>query len=279
MSLKNFALQFIFLSFGYSLSAQTAFFIKPRIMMKTNQSLNFTDGFWRHNNQTNYVSNEYYTFVNNGHHFDNTKINLGISAGVQFNKKNTLELVLSADNSSVSSSFGYYQTQLIDGKLINSPTSGLFIWGRDVKRLYLEYNRLLFSKKNFALRGLIGFGVFIPHKRTEYFPSGIGNNKFSGNIDRINFNNFGVTPIYQIGFGIDFKTKRGVPIFSLDIFATLNKRSPVQMVQFDVTLLDLSDNSIHYFQHTLKSRGSGINFQLSRPIQFYPWRPNKKSKI
>lgn len=272
---KNKILLIALLLYGTTLSAQISFFIKPRVMMKTTRSFYITEGFLNNDNAMNFATNNYYNFVNHGHHFSNSKINWGISAGVKFDNKNSLELVFSADASSVKRSFVYYNKY----SELNAVYSNTFLWGRDFARLNIEYNRTFLNKPRYKLRSIVGAGVFLLQIRTESFPTGLENQFFSANVEQKNINANSFAPIFQFGFGIDFKTKRNVPIFSLDIFATLNFTTHVQVVRYEVSLIDKIDGNPHRFTHTLVSRGSGINFQLSRPIQFYPWRPNKKEVL
>lgn len=274
MTTKNILVAF-FLLFGCSLSAQKAFFIKPRIMMKTTRSFHWGESFGAFENAKNHASNGYYSFINHGNHFSDSKVNWGISAGMMFDEKNSLELVVSADGSSIKQSFVYYDQY----PNYNSVTESNFLWGREFFRVNLEYNRIFLTKSWYQIRSIIGAGVFLLHTRIEEFPRGLGNHVFTANVERTNYGFNSVAPIFQVGLGMDFKTKRNIPIFSLDVFATLNFTTVTQVVRTQVTLLDHTDNSIHNFSYTLGSRGSGINFQLSRPIQFYPWRPNKKEVL
>jgi hypothetical protein len=253
--------------------------------MKTNSSFYLGENFLFPSNAESYVSNDYYTFINHGIHFTNSKLNWGISAGMKFDKKNSLELVVSADGSSVSQSFAYYN--------LNPSYSAVeevsFLWGREFFRLNTEYNRTFISKPSYDMRAMVGLGLFLLHNRTEVWEDGFKNDIFSANVVRTNVNDKSVVPIAQFGFGIDFKTKRNIQIFSFDVFATINFlnffstinrfRVNTQFVSYEVTLTDQTDGSTHLFSHTLASRGSGINFQLSRAIQFHPWRPNKKKCI
>lgn len=275
---KNHFFLIAMLLFGCSLSAQKAFFIKPRVMMKTTRSHYLYEGFFQHMNQVNYAANDYYTFVNNGYHFSNSKINWGVSAGIRLDNKNSLELVFSADGSSVSNSFVYYSFVDYGQPAYSFQNFGHSIWGRDFKRLNIEYNRVFFHKPLFSLRSNLGVGVFFQNQRTEVFNHTMGNDQFSANITERNINYSRIATIFQFGLGIDFLTKRSIPIFSLDVFVTLNFKTNVQSVLYDVEVFDLNTSEIHHFKHDLHSRGSGINFQLSRPIQVHPWRPNKKPK-
>lgn len=253
--------------------------------MKTNQGFSLGEGLLFPSNAESYVSNDYYTFVNDGQHFTDSKLNLGIGIGLRFDKKNSLELVFSADGSSIRQSFSFYN--------LNSSYSAIegfsLMWGREFFRMNLEYNRTILTKQSFDLRSMVGLGCFIMHKRTEVMESHFGNHLFSADLTMTNLNTNSLSPIAQFGFGLDFKTKRNVPILSVDIFATLNFlnffspmnrfRVNTQVVRSIVSVHDYSDNSYYSFSHTLASRGSGINVQISRPIQFYPWRPHKKSVL
>ena len=273
--IKQTILISMFLLFGCSLSAQKAFFVKPRIMMKTTRSFHFLEGFGVDESQINYAQNGYYSFVNHGHHFSDSKVNWGISAGMHFDDKNSLELVVSADGSSIKQSFHYYSQHSSFNQVVGST----FLWGREFFRINLEYNRKFLENSWYEARSILGAGVFLMHRRSEEFPSAEGNGAFTADVERYNYGFNNVAPILQLGVGMDFKTKRNVSLFSLDVFATLNFTTITQTVHSRVTLLDHTDNSIHQFLHVVSSRGSGINFQLSRPIQFYPWRPNKKEVL
>lgn len=244
-------------------------------MMKTTRSFHSLESFGSFENAANYAYNGYYSFVNHGNHFSDSKVNWGISAGMHFDDKNSLELVISADGSSIKQSFSYFTQNSSFNQVIGST----FLWGREFFRVNIEYNRKFLVSSWYEARSILGVGVFLMNRRIEEFPSGEGNGVFTANVERYNYGFHKVAPIFQLGVGIDFKTKRNVPLFSLDVFATLNFTTITQSVHNKVTLLDHTDNSIHQFIHVVSSRGSGINFQLSRPIQFYPWRPNKKEVL
>ncbi|MEX1192403.1 MAG: hypothetical protein WEA99_10560, partial [Brumimicrobium sp.] len=177
-------------------------------MMKTTRSFYLSEGFFENADAENYATNDYYTFVNNGHHFSNSKVNLGISAGVKLDDKNSLELVVSADASSVSQSTVYYNLTSY-----NAVRTSASLWGRDFMRINLEYNRTYLIKPRVELRSMLGAGVYLLHKRTEEFNGGMENHVFVGGVKRTNSNANNMAAIFQAGLGVDFKTKRGVPLF------------------------------------------------------------------
>ena len=271
----------IVMLFGCSVSAQKAFYIRPRAMMKSVNSYHSQRFRLENGQQFNNAHNGFYTFYNYGLHFTNTKLNLGISAGVKFNEKSSLELVISADGSSTKQEFIYIdQSNSVGQNLTVGRVNSIgLLWGHDFNRIGLEYHSKWLDKKRYDIRGQCGLGMFIPSLAhdAEYLYSGFGNNDFQADVEKINMVISKYAAYLQVGIGFDWKTKRGVPILSFDVFATYNWRRIMQQVDYNVTLIE-SDGTAHLFYHTLFSRGSGINFQLSRPIQVYPWRPYKREK-
>src|SRR5690554_2521912 len=87
----------LLLLLGSTLNAQVAFYLRPTVNMKTNQS---SFGTEYQMNTYNSVTNEHFTIVNRPMFLDG-HIDLGINAGIQIKEKHFIELGISSDHSSI----------------------------------------------------------------------------------------------------------------------------------------------------------------------------------
>lgn len=263
----------------FTLHAQKSFYIKPRVMMKTNCSYINSHELLNLENPLNNAINEFYSFYNYGNHFSNSSVNLGLSLGYKLSKKNALELYVSADNTSIKSAFVYNspdQTLLNQGVVSYHPSYSSSLTSPGLIRFGIEYHRTLISKSFFDVRGMAGIGFFVSKNFNNVSTSGgwtLPN--YTANIQETNIGYKRISPVFQFGTGLDFKTKKGMPFCSLDLFLSYNPGKSLYSTSYDVSVVENSGQTTH-FNHSLNSKGSGINFQLSVPIQVYPWRPNKK---
>lgn len=96
----------------------------------------------------------------------------------------------------------------------------------------------------------------------------------------INSYHFGVVSSL-IGIGV--KGDIGVKIKDKSLYlfsAEVNYRQGFKVIGSSLhTTRILDNNEVIGFSNELVTKGSGVYFQISRNIQLYPWRPNRKPKI
>lgn len=279
---------FVFLLFfGSAINAQVAFYLRPTILVKTNES---QLGGGLHVPGNNMVSNQHFSFLNNPMFFDGN-IDIGINLGIQLNKKHFLELGLSQDHSSIGNSMLIHSTYTdfetgVDYKTANSSFSTT---SPHYGRLSLDYHYNFWSNKNETLRlqSIVGVGMLLngngtneygsslpepnsPDDYQEIAPDVFITNKFT--LSR----NYAKNSTYlKFGLGMDFFTKKDRHLFSLDVTYLYSRRT----VQYEENRIHVLDHGVETnYLSSQTSRGSGLYFTLSRKFQVYPWIPLSKSK-
>jgi len=242
-------------------NAQKLIYIRPLASMKLNNSFYPGASF---KSPLDVAGNEYYSFYNYGLHANTTQLNLGLSVGLKLSNLSAFEFSLASDNASIKSAFVY-----------KTPNYSSSLIGRSLVRISADYHRLLYTNKLIDLRGTVGFGLFLtPKQNNDTNTNDIIESNFSAAVVRTVFNYNRISPLLKLGTGLDFKTKMGKPFCSLDVFLTYKLGKPLLSESYNVTVTDNSQQ-ISTFQHTLSSKGSGINFQLSFPIQVYSFGTKK----
>lgn len=241
-----------------TLTAQKSIYIRPLTSFKFNNSFYERGRFFHTKTPVNFAGNDYYSFYNYGLHANTSQLNLGLGIGITLSKKNSVELVFAGDNSSVKSAFvqknSVYTSSLIGSTLV---------------RFSADYHRSLYSNSRIDVRGTVGLGVFLPSRNNveagcfEYSMSGFN---YTAMVQEIISTSNNISPVLKIGTGLDFKTKKGKPFCSLDVSLTYNPGGNVQSVSYYVYVTDNTQQTSAY-SHSINSRGSGVNFQLSFPIQ------------
>ncbi|RYM34093.1 hypothetical protein ERX46_09035 [Brumimicrobium glaciale] len=286
----------ILLLIGTTLNAQVAFYLRPTVNMKTNQS---SFGTEYQMNTYNSVTNEHFTFVNRPMFLDG-HIDLGINVGIQIKEKHFIELGISSDHSSIGrsllthSNFNDYET----GENYTSNSYSHTTVSPFYARISADYHNNFWNNKKgtIGFRSIAGIGfLFSGNSKLQINGSGHGNgNLIMGNddygtgitgdndIQQIAPDVFitdyvskietydGVTASVKLGLGIDFSTKKDFHLFSFDVSYLLSTRP----VQFQETKITVIDNGFETnYRYNQSSRGSGLYFTLSRRFQFYPWKP------
>jgi hypothetical protein len=245
-----------------TLTAQKSIYIRPLSSFKFNNSFYERGRFFHSKSPMNFTGNDYYSFYNYGLHANTSQLNLGLGIGITLSKKNSFELVFASDNSSVKSAF------VQKNSLYPSNYSSSLI-GSTLVRVSADYHRSLYTNSRIDVRGTIGLGVFLPSRNNfeagcfEYSMSGLN---YTAMVQEIISTSNNISPVLKIGTGLDFKTKKGKPFCSLDVSLTYNPGGNVQSVSYYVYVTDNTQQTSAY-SHSINSRGSGVNFQLSFPIQ------------
>ncbi len=252
-----------------SFQAQRYLYVRPMASMKANVS-SFLGPF--NGKPLNFSTNPHYTLYNYGLHLNNNEINLGINFGLKLDAKNAVELSFSGDNASIKSSFVYQDLLGPDYIVDQYSTSST---GSSLHRISAEYHRVLGQNKNVALRSTIGLGVYIPrnangqiNEQEKEFTTAF----YTATGTVSSTSNYFISPVLKIGAGFDIKNKKGNPFCSLDIsyIYNTNYRSFVNET-YKIQVTDINQATTNYL-HTLKSNGTGINFQLSFPIKVYEFK-------
>ena len=279
---------FIFLS-PLGLNAQTSFYIRPTVNMKTQQSF-----FGNNRASENYseYSNNYFTFRNDRYFFDRNTINFGLNAGVEYKKKHFFEFGYSIDNSGVAvgvKAQSYMNNfQDTEGLFYNSAGSTYSQTGSSFSRISFSYSTVFYKNRNNTFNGRLlgGIGLFhntsVNRKKNIYdvnYESHFTNGQIAEDVfitehySRIS--NYWKNSLYlNFGFGGDFYTKKNHKyLFSFDLSYLQGTRS----IQIDDNFISVQDQGdVLDFHYRVSSRGSGIYFTLSRRFQVYPWKCCKK---
>jgi hypothetical protein len=274
---------FIFLS-PLGLNAQTSFYIRPTVNMKTQQSF-----FGNNRASENYseYSNNYFTFRNDRYFFDRNTINFGLNAGVEYKKKHFFEFGYSIDNSGVAvgvKAQSYMNNfQDTEGLFYNSAGSTYSQTGSSFSRISFSYSTVFYKNRNNTFNGRLlgGIGLFhntsVNRKKNIYdvnYESHFTNGQIAGDVfitehySRIS--NYWRNSFYlNLGVGGDFYTKKNHKyLFSFDL-SYLQGTRPIQIDDNFISVQDQGDALD--FHYRVSSRGSGIYFTLSRRLQVYPW--------
>lgn len=293
----------LLLLLGSTLNAQVAFYLRPTVNMKTNQS---SFGTEYQMNTYNSVTNEHFTFVNRPMFLDG-HIDLGINAGIQIKEKHFIELGISSDHSSIGrsllthSNFNDFETGENYASNSYSHNTVSPFYGR----ISADYHNNFWNNKKgtIGFRSVAGIGfLFSGNSKLQANGSAnkngiMGNDEFGfgpigldNEIQQIAPDVFitdyvtktetydGVTPYLKFGLGIDFSTKKDFHLFSFDVSYLLST-GVVQQQENRITVMD--NNVETNYRYNQSSRGSGLYFTLSRKFQVYPWIPlnSKPDKI
>jgi hypothetical protein len=279
----------MFMLLGSVLHSQIAFYVRPTVNMKTNQSHFF--GYRGSRPIYHTATNEYFSISADKSYFDNNQINLGIHLGAKIKEKHFFELGYSGDNSGVKTQAGGHHWMNDPDYTSSQPVinggnhTGISI-GKPLTRLSFTYGNLLFknSSKTLFVRGTIGFGSlvnrFVDRKNLIFdidehpsFTMLLDSNIYNTQYTVTSVNAWRHSPYLNLGLGFDFYSKnRHKYLFSFDLFYLQGTRN----VQVDTHRIWINDNGEEkIFRYLFMSKGSGIYFTLSRRIQVYPWRPNR----
>lgn len=271
------------------LNAQTSFYLRPTVNMKTQQSF-----FGNNRASENYseYSNNYFTFRNDRNFIDRNTINFGLNAGVVYKKKHFFEFGYSIDNSGVAvgvKAQSYMNNfQDTEGLFYNSAGSTYSQTGSSFSRISFSYSTVFYKNRNNTFNGRLlgGIGLFhntsVNRKKNIYdfnYESHFTNGQIAGDVfitehySRIS--NYWRNSLYlNLGVGGDFYTKKNHKyLFSFDL-SYLQGTRPIQIDDNFISVQDQGDALD--FHYRVSSRGSGIYFTLSRRFQVYPWKGCKK---
>jgi hypothetical protein len=261
----------IYLMFiAVTLNAQKSIYIRPLTSIKFNNSFYERGRFFNTNSPLDFAGNDYYSLYNYGLHANTSQLNIGLGIGMKLSKVSAFELVVATDNSSIKSAFVHKNSMY--------PEYTTSLIGSTFLRVSADYHRTLYSKSRIDIRGTVGIGALFPSLNTKNTISSfeITGSNFNALVNETYFNYNRISPVIKIGTGLDFKTKSGKSFCSLDVFWTYNPGRMLQTSrQYNVTVTDNTQNTSTY-SHSISSKGSGLSFQLSFPIQVYSFGKNKK---
>lgn len=264
------------LSFGKVFS-QNSFFVIPSI----NTKVNICSTDWTHFS-THFPKNDYFDIYNNTLHLS-PFIGLGLAFDWKNEKKNfKLGVSWNQDVAGVSAKEVYLSTNgtpfyyfnqelitkqsyftnrfsinftkpLIQDNLFLKLGAGLIFSSSGHKKHSQDLFYTTYSFDPFLLDTNITVG------RTY---SALANYRFSLNL--------------SLGLTLDIKWSK-VYLFSLDAIYTQGFKN-ITAAGFDYDITNLDSGVTTKLEYGLYSKGSGFTIQLSRKIQLYPWRPNRKIK-
>lgn len=253
-----------------TLNAQKSIYIRPLTAIKFNNSFYERGRFFNSNSPLDFAGNDYYSLYNYGLHANTSQMNIGLGIGIKLSKVSAFELVFSSDNSSIKSAFVH--------KNSTYPDYNTSLIGSTFFRVSADYHRTLYSKSRIDIRGTLGLGALFPSLITKHSIASyeITGSNFTALVNETHYIYNRISPVIKIGTGFDFKTKTGKSFCSLDVFWTYNPGRMLQTSrQYNVTVTDNTQNTSTY-SHSISSKGSGLSFQLSFPIQIYSFGKTKK---
>lgn len=268
--MKKFTIIIYLMFIAVTLNAQKSIYIRPLTSIKFNNSFYERGRFFNTNSPLDFAGNDYYSLYNYGLHANTSQLNIGLGIGMKLSKVSAFELVVATDNSSIKSAFVHKNS------IYPEYTTSLI--GSTFLRVSADYHRTLYSKSRIDIRGTVGIGALFPSLNTKNTISSfeITGSNFNALVNETHFNYNRISPVIKIGTGLDFKTKSGKSFCSLDVFWTYNPGRMLQTSrQYNVTVTDNTQNTSSY-SHSISSKGSGLSFQLSFPIQVYSFGKNKK---
>lgn len=261
--------------FGQTI-AQTSFFIRPQLTYKgqlTSSSASHFDNF-SFNPSTNF------------HYQNNTLILpkqfsplfLGMSVGVKINDRFLVELGLNQDESVCGATVSFINYEPVFGTYSDSQIK--YLKGNSFGRYYLQSSYLLNKKgKNNKVYFDLGFGIAFRTGgySTEKYDIETQGIIIDENNSEVTINSFIVKNnnksfLFNFGFTDDIYFK-GTNLLSISLFYS-KSNSILNTVGSEITVNSFSENRTYNFSSF--SKGSGIYFQLSRRLQFYPWLKKKK---
>jgi hypothetical protein len=268
--MKKFTIIIYLMFIAVTLNAQKSIYIRPLTSIKFNNSFYERGRFFNTNSPLDFAGNDYYSLYNYGLHANTSQLNIGLGIGMKLSKVSAFELVVATDNSSIKSAFVHKNSMY--------PEYTTSLIGSTFLRVSADYHRTLYSKSRIDIRGTVGIGALFPSVNTKNTISSfeITGSNFNALVNETYFNYNRISPVIKIGTGLDFKTKSGKSFCSLDVFWTYNPGRMLQTSrQYNVTVTDNTQNTSTY-SHSISSKGSGLSFQLSFPIQVYSFGKNKK---
>jgi hypothetical protein len=276
-----------------SLNSQVAFYLRPTVNMKTNQG-----NIWG-NLMTNPVystmTNKYFSIHTGKIFFDDNQIDFGINLGLKYKNKHFFEIGIATDHSGIQTQASFIPWG-IDHYSSNLPivkTGGHHNQseiGNPFTRISLSYSNLIWKNKSnsIQLRGLYGLGSMYNHyvnRKKNIYEVGEIPAFTLGEIDSNVFNTeYSITStsawrnslFLNVGIGADFYTKKSNKyLFSFDLFYVQGTRN-VQIEHHRIKIEDYNLGKETNFLYTFSSRGSGFYFMLSRRLQIYPRKSNKR---
>jgi len=284
----------LFMMLGSTLYSQVSFYLRPTVNMKTNQG-NIWSHNWRNPPEYKTMTNEYFSITTGKMYFDKNQINLGLHFGVRLKDRHFFELGFSGDNSGIKTQAGGHRWSIDSYTSSPSPpivrTGGshnLIEIGSPFTRISFTYNNLVWknTSKTIQLRSVVGFGsmfnqyvnrkkgIFVTQTHSAFQLNNIDSNIFNTEYTITSTQAWRNSFYLNLGLGVDFYTKKkNKYLFSFDIFYLQGTKN----VQIGHHRIKIDDNGKDVnFLYTFSSRGSGFYFTLSRRLQIYPWRPNKK---
>lgn len=283
----------LFMMLGSTLCSQVSFYLRPTVNMKTNQGNIFGTPGTQPEYKT--MTNEYFSISTGKMYFDMNQVNLGLHFGVRLKDRHFFELGFSSDNSGIKTQAGVHQWSI--DPYTNSPSPPVVRTGVNhnqveigspFTRISFTYNNLVWKNtlKTIQLRSIVGFGsmfnqhvnrkkgIFVTQVDPVFELNNIDSNIFNTEYTITSTSAWRNSLYLNLGLGVDFYSKKkNKYLFSFDIFYLQGTRN----VQIGHHRIKINDNGKDVnFLYSFSSRGSGFYFTLSRRLQFYPWRPNKK---
>lgn len=278
---------------GGNLLSQVSFYVQPNFSMKYASQSVFLNKLGNNFVPPNKHFHPHYPLM----FFQSTQLYLGIGFGINYKKKHFFNFNINQDSSPFlqrKHAQYYFFNSETPNEIVSTNAFGSYsIGGQDEVRFSLMYENYFYSTKKGGtqIRYITGLGImFNPLVKPK---SGIyqeyetpliftigsnltdGGIHIDGTLTQRKYRRRGFA--LQMGLGFDFNTKKKVYLFSLDVFY---KQGLVLWGygDFNDTVFEPQSNLTYYYKQELITRGSGLYFQLSRKINVYPWRPNKKPK-
>jgi hypothetical protein len=270
------------LCFG-QLFAQNTFYVRPKFEIGLNQTMTHSQksSFLFYNN-SNYIKVPYYDFEPIPMFFGSTMLALGLNVGVKFNNNNLLEIGWNQDETGSAiriTSMGYGKNNIYAPESANDLSTFIYnhrievLFQRclrtknEINNIYFKHSYLVFgsgikinprtlgdkvlitragSYDNIYLEGT--HSLYAPGKETFFLSLGI-----SGDLYIKNKYLFTSNITYTQGFGIIENTRHQIDVYE-------------------------NNTLIKTYTYNTYSNGSGFEFQISRRLQFYPWKQKTKKK-
>lgn len=273
------------------LTAQPNFYIRPKIENKVSQSLSDkpqTKSIFNNHYNTNYYPNPYCE-VWSPMFFTTKSFTLGLNIGVKFANNDLVEIGYNEDQSGskiISRTLGYSADYPDSYHMQNRPSHSVNLINHRFEILYYknlnstsDSTLLNFPNSHF----LFGTGL-------KYLPSAVTKKKPhngqvfynpGGSYDNISMywqhSVFGwskFSSFLTLGFSTDIYFNKTY-LFSSSILYTVG----FNVLQSTKDKLSVYENDllIKTYNYETYSRGSGFQFQISRKLEFFPWKKLRKN--
>jgi hypothetical protein len=266
-----------------------SFYIKPKFEHKTyHGSTNWPDGFYKFSVfnkgfNNDFIPNDYLHVKSKALDFRSI-YTIGVNAGVTFDNSNRFEFGWNQD--ATGSTFSFSDARNLTTKL----NTGLQTAILNHRFEFLFFKTLYTNEKEDKFLHLdnvsVVFGAGIKFQNVPK-KNELGQNDYLANFrsfsDEPNYvfadhyiyglNRF--STFFSLGFSTDLSYKKAY-LFSLSLtylqgnFTLENTRHYLSIIENNIEVATYSYNTY--------SRGSGIQFQISRRLQFYPWKKLEKKK-